>query len=171
MLGSVDGMFRIEVDGEVFEVRPGEHGGTHYDWLSGPNPGYGFSSSAPISADHERHILVFLSMVDPETGYIEDEGPIPDPRLSAAVVRYVWGDGTQSWPSRHPEALERGQRRFLPRIESLLAEIFAVDPPFSAAGSLKEIGDAVATFLATEHRDLDGDARDALANCYGYSFK
>lgn len=31
----------IEVDGEAFECRPDGRGGTHYDWLSGSNDGYG----------------------------------------------------------------------------------------------------------------------------------
>ena len=35
----------LEVDEEMFALRPGEFGGTDYTWLSGPNPGYGFSVS------------------------------------------------------------------------------------------------------------------------------
>ena len=30
--------FTLEVDGEVFALRSDRQGGTHYTWLSGPNP-------------------------------------------------------------------------------------------------------------------------------------
>lgn len=63
----------LEVDGEVFEVRQAPDGGTHYDWVSGPNQGYGFGSSGlpdPSEEDHRESIRGFLSMIDPATGYI-----------------------------------------------------------------------------------------------------
>lgn len=66
---------RLECDGETFELRPDEFGGTHYTWLSGPNPGYGFSTS-PTPDDLEQHltnIRGFLSMIDPRTGYIDED--------------------------------------------------------------------------------------------------
>ena len=69
---------RVEVDGEVFDVvahrdRPGQY---HFDWISGPNPGYGFSSGSSdgrgmSNADLEASIRNFLAQVDPDTGYIE----------------------------------------------------------------------------------------------------
>jgi hypothetical protein len=65
----------LEVDGETFVLRPAEHGGTHYDWVSGRNTGYGFSASvdsrAPLD-EHRLSIRSFLAQVDPNTGYIED---------------------------------------------------------------------------------------------------
>ena len=65
---------RLECDGERFDLRPAECGGTHYTWVSGPNPGYGFSvSPAPADMDqHQANIRSFLSMIDPKTGYIEE---------------------------------------------------------------------------------------------------
>jgi hypothetical protein len=69
---------RITVDGEVFDVtaQPDHPGQYHYEWISGPNPGYGFSVASSdgrpsTMVDHERAIRNFLSHVDPETGYIE----------------------------------------------------------------------------------------------------
>jgi hypothetical protein len=69
---------RVEVDGEAFDVaaerdRPGQY---HFLWVSGPNPGYGFSigtsdGRAMSSADIEADIRNFLAQVDPTTGYIE----------------------------------------------------------------------------------------------------
>jgi hypothetical protein len=67
---------RLEVDGEVFAIRPAQFGGTDYTWLTGPNPGYGFSMSPTpnLSVDeHRTSIRNFLSMIDPTTGYIEDD--------------------------------------------------------------------------------------------------
>jgi hypothetical protein len=65
----------LEVDGEVFAVREGAGGDTAYDWVSGPNDGYGFGSSGsptrPV-AEHEETIRTFLAQIDPETGYIGD---------------------------------------------------------------------------------------------------
>lgn len=66
----------LECDGEIFELRPDGFGGTHYTWLSGPNTGYGFSTSPTVHDDIEQHranIRSFLSMIDPATGYIEED--------------------------------------------------------------------------------------------------
>ncbi|HET6652276.1 MAG TPA: hypothetical protein VFH10_06505 [Nocardioides sp.] len=56
------------------ELRPDRFGGTLYAWLSGPNPGYGFSASPTVDdlEQHHANIRTFLSMIDPETGYIGD---------------------------------------------------------------------------------------------------
>lgn len=66
---------RLEVDGETFELRPDRSGGTHYGWVSGPNAGYGFTvGPTPVSLDqHLVNIRGFLSMINPDTGYIEDD--------------------------------------------------------------------------------------------------
>lgn len=68
-------LFTLAVDGELFEIRPGQYGGTSYDWITGPNKGYGIASSGPPdqpAEEHQREIRGFLAMVDPRTGYIED---------------------------------------------------------------------------------------------------
>lgn len=69
-------LFTLDVDGEQFAIGQGEDGSTTYDWLSGPNKGYGFGSSGsptrPVE-EHQESIRVFLAMVDPNTGYIEDD--------------------------------------------------------------------------------------------------
>lgn len=65
----------LEVDGEQFAVREAA-GGWAYDWVSGPNEGYGFATSGPVGdglEEHQRAIRSFLSMIDPATGYIGDE--------------------------------------------------------------------------------------------------
>ena len=72
-------MHRLTVDGEVFEVKRGTTPGHyHYAWVSGPNSGYGFSSTVSdgSSLTDEQHldaIRDFLAAVDPTTGYIEDD--------------------------------------------------------------------------------------------------
>jgi hypothetical protein len=70
--------FEVEVDGQLFEVRArsGKPGQYDFVWLSGPNPGYGFSSASSDGADRtraelEESIRGFLAQVDPATGYIE----------------------------------------------------------------------------------------------------
>jgi hypothetical protein len=68
-------LLTLEVDGEVFAVREGGDGGTAYDWLSGPNDGYGFGSSgsaARSAREHRESIRTFLAQIDPATGYIGD---------------------------------------------------------------------------------------------------
>ena len=68
----------LDVDGERFAIRRAAWGqdGTYYDWLSGPNKGYGFGSSAtpdrPVE-EHQEEIRIFLAMIDPDTGYIGDD--------------------------------------------------------------------------------------------------
>ena len=67
----------LDVDGERVAIRRDAwgQGGTDYDWLSGPNKGYGFSSSASPNRSMEEHresIRTFLAMIDPNTGYIGD---------------------------------------------------------------------------------------------------
>ena len=49
--------FRMEVDGELFEVLAGQTGSHEYEWISGPNQGYGFGSSRsdrPNAINHGR---------------------------------------------------------------------------------------------------------------------
>lgn len=65
----------FEVDGETFDVRRrDDDGSNHYDWISGPNAGYGFSLFAgfePLSRErHREAIRGFLAGIDPETGYL-----------------------------------------------------------------------------------------------------
>lgn len=65
----------VTVDGETFAVRRrDDDGSTHYDWISGPNDGYGFStfgSPEPLSHDQRlASIRDFLAGVDPATGYL-----------------------------------------------------------------------------------------------------
>lgn len=72
--------FQLTVDGEDFDVRydPSQPGAYHYTRLTGPAPGYGFTSRR---SDHGRSTVVehvdairsFLRLVDPETGYIPDD--------------------------------------------------------------------------------------------------
>ena len=71
-------LFTLDVDGERFAIRRAAWGqdGTYYDWLSGPNKGYGFSSGATADRPMEEHreeIRTFLAMIDPNTGYIGDD--------------------------------------------------------------------------------------------------
>jgi hypothetical protein len=64
----------LEVDGEVFEVCHAA-GVVHYDWVSGPNRSYGFSSTEPREMSEESHresIRSFLSVIDPSTGYLAE---------------------------------------------------------------------------------------------------
>lgn len=66
----------LDVDGERFALRAAALGGTHYAWLTGPNDGYGFTSSAPADSPPEQHtasIRGFLDLVDPVTGFIQDD--------------------------------------------------------------------------------------------------
>jgi predicted kinase len=72
-----EGPLTIVVDGEVFAARTDGPGTYHYDWVSGPNRGYGFNSftSDGSSLPAERHapsIRDFLGMIDPDTGYIAE---------------------------------------------------------------------------------------------------
>lgn len=70
-------MSRIEivvVDGERFEVRR-QAGTYHLTWLTGPNPGYGFSMGSNTGAVLEpacleTEIRGFLGQIDPATGYL-----------------------------------------------------------------------------------------------------
>jgi hypothetical protein len=64
-------LFTLDVDGERFAIRRVGGGGTAYDWLSGPNKGYGFGSSGPPNRSVEEHresIRAFLAMIDPNAG-------------------------------------------------------------------------------------------------------
>lgn len=66
----------LEVDGELFELRPDQYGGTGYAWLSGPNDGYGFGTSPTpdwSTEEHRANIRWFLAQVDPATGYLADD--------------------------------------------------------------------------------------------------
>ncbi|MBA2323582.1 MAG: hypothetical protein H0V92_06060 [Pseudonocardiales bacterium] len=64
----------LDVDGEVFAVW-GHDDGTDYDWLSGPNPGYGFGTSGKNMPEewHREQIRGFLAMIDPANGYMAED--------------------------------------------------------------------------------------------------
>ena len=69
-------LFTVDVYGGRFAIRLAGDGGTAYDWLSGPNKGYGFGSSGPPNRSVEEHresIRAFFAMIDPDTGYIGDD--------------------------------------------------------------------------------------------------
>ncbi|WP_052589316.1 hypothetical protein [Luteipulveratus mongoliensis] len=69
----------LVVNGETFsaEADPDQPGAWHLTWLSGPNPGYGFTT---VRSDHrwseraelESGIQSFLAEIDPATGYLAD---------------------------------------------------------------------------------------------------
>lgn len=86
---------QLTVDGEMFRVQLHDDGGFDCEWLSGPNPGYGFGVGAPAGyirrsaeeaaatdavrtqlRDSDARVIdsirTFLAMVDPDTGYIGD---------------------------------------------------------------------------------------------------
>ncbi|WP_232848002.1 hypothetical protein [Occultella kanbiaonis] len=70
----MSGIEIVVVDGERFEVRR-QAGTYHLTWLSGPNPGYGFSIGSNTVAVLEPRVLEteirgFLGQIDPETGYL-----------------------------------------------------------------------------------------------------
>lgn len=68
------------VDGETFTVRQrDDDGSAHYDWITGPNDGYGFSAfslgSGSNEISYEQHVASirdFLAGIDPATGYLPD---------------------------------------------------------------------------------------------------
>jgi hypothetical protein len=55
---------------------PGWRRRHRYDWLSGPNKGYGFGSrgtpNRPVE-EHRESTRAFLAMIDPNMGYIGDD--------------------------------------------------------------------------------------------------
>ncbi len=73
----------LEVDGERFllsEYLPsGDRHGYGYEWLTGPNQGYGFGSFGPKLSlpEHEVSIHQFLADIDPETGYLSEQADLP----------------------------------------------------------------------------------------------
>jgi hypothetical protein len=65
------------VDGEQFRVRlRPRHGHLYeydYEWLTGPNEGYGFGVSGPFEESKDEHtarIRDFLVNIDPASGYL-----------------------------------------------------------------------------------------------------
>jgi hypothetical protein len=74
-----DDVRELTVEGERFRVarRSGEPCTYDYTWLTGPNDGYGFTTSMTLEhtmsdAEHEEALRDFLSGIDPATGYLPD---------------------------------------------------------------------------------------------------
>lgn len=70
--------YRTTVDGEewVVRARDSEPGAYSFDWVSGPNPGYGFSSKesdghACTEDELNEAIRGFLADIDPATGFLD----------------------------------------------------------------------------------------------------
>ncbi|WP_427896098.1 bleomycin resistance protein [Kribbella sp. GL6] len=65
----------LQVNGERFQIttRAGHPGTYDYTWLTGPNPGYGFTESGPATPtrNHHQAIRSFLSGINPTTGYLD----------------------------------------------------------------------------------------------------
>lgn len=73
-----EGPLRLVVDGEEFTVTTRGHGRYDYAWTSGRNRGYGYTSSTHDRSDlpaagHARSVRDFLGMIDPATGYVEED--------------------------------------------------------------------------------------------------
>jgi hypothetical protein len=71
-MSGMERLIRVEVDGEVFDVRraTGSSRPVRLRRTSGPNSGFGFFSASSYGrpstmADHEEAIRNFLSQVDP----------------------------------------------------------------------------------------------------------
>lgn len=63
------------MDGETFSVRSSDDRSIHYDWVTGPNDGYGFSTLGVTDThrSNEQHVAAireFLAGIDPATGYL-----------------------------------------------------------------------------------------------------
>jgi catechol 2,3-dioxygenase-like lactoylglutathione lyase family enzyme len=78
-MGTAPDHQRLTVNGELFEVNydPDQPGAYHFVWLSGPNPGYGFTTRVSSHRRQPQQLLIdsatgFLEQVDPQTGFIED---------------------------------------------------------------------------------------------------
>lgn len=70
----------FEVDGETFQVSGSMPGRMRFDWLTGPNEGYGFNSASNQATNEMitddvivRSIRNFLSGIDPNTGYLSED--------------------------------------------------------------------------------------------------
>ncbi|MGN6243529.1 MAG: hypothetical protein ACTHQ3_07620 [Motilibacteraceae bacterium] len=68
---------RLVVDGQTFELTHRGEGRHDLTWLSGPNPGYGFTSQTstrdPLTREQlEQQVRDFLAEIDPATGYLSE---------------------------------------------------------------------------------------------------
>jgi hypothetical protein len=70
---------RLEVDGETFDVAPHASlpGRYQFTWVSGKNPGYGFTAHTSDGHAMTREQIVsqirfFLGQIDAETGHMAD---------------------------------------------------------------------------------------------------
>lgn len=73
-----EGPLTIVVDGEELRVTRRQAGVYDYNWGNHRHGGYGFTSatsdrSAKDGRSHVESVRTFLGMVDPETGFIEDD--------------------------------------------------------------------------------------------------
>ena len=74
---SPDSAREFTVDGETFFVTAEPRSQYRFDWVSGPNPDYGFVTSIyPQGHMTDEQIIAsihdFLAEIDPETGYLAE---------------------------------------------------------------------------------------------------
>ena len=71
--------YETAVDGESWIVRRGAKPGVYqFEWVSGPNKGYGFTSassdgSAMATEAMDSAIREFLAEIDPHAGYLRED--------------------------------------------------------------------------------------------------
>ena len=88
--------------------------------------------------------------------------------LSAAVIAYIWGDHSQSWPSERPEALTEEQQEYLPTIKSALVAAFAHAP---TEEDLSSAAVGAESDVRKQHPELSPEALRAIGNYYSFCWK
>jgi hypothetical protein len=75
-------LFTLDVDRERFSIRRAGGGGTAYDWLSGPNEGYGFGSSGtpnrPAEEHHRHRHERVVELALPRASFRPDPAAMPE---------------------------------------------------------------------------------------------
>jgi len=91
-----------------------------------------------------------------------------DEGLSAAVIAYVWGVPSKSWPTCQVSSLSEQQQRFLSAVEAAERTANSVPPDWPDIPTGHRL---VTEAVTREHPELSADAVAALANAYCFGWK
>ena len=97
-----------------------------------------------------------------------------DERYSRAVVAYIGRVGqpdAQALEDRVADAAGQPAAEIVPRIQAMLNDLNAADPPLWDTADIAEVGRRAKSWLRAHHPELSGAAITAVSNRFAFDWR